>query len=77
MKYATIDETVWPVDDDGTAQWICRYGLPDDIVGLRFQLASVLASYAYLTDPTITQTTAIAALKRARRAAVLDSSDEV
>lgn len=62
-QYVTVDGTVWPVNV-GEIEWQLRYGH----VSQPLVAASVVNSYAYLTDPSISQATAIAALKRARKA---------
>jgi hypothetical protein len=68
MRWGKIDDTTWPVDDDGEMQWSLRYGNDDLLRGVRMSAASVVESYRYLTDPNLSQADAIRALKRARRA---------
>lgn len=68
--YVNLEGTVHPIDvpeDDGdSVQWILRYA-PDRFDRHLFA-ASILAAYAALLDPNITQGDAIAKLKRARKA---------
>jgi hypothetical protein len=72
VEYVGVDCTLWPVDhetdDEDATQWRLRYGNPTrtDYLGA----AAVMAAYAHLLDPNITQTDAINALKRARKASV-------
>lgn len=70
MRWIRVEDTTWPVDVDGTTQDALRYK-GDGWTALRLAAASVMSAYAYLTDPTLTQTDAIASLKRARKAAAL------
>lgn len=78
MKWATTEDTTWPCDIDGTLRWTLRYGTAEAVVTDRMAAAWVLDAYAHLTDPNISQASAIASLKRARRAAraILDSGNE-
>lgn len=66
--YERVDGTTWPVRT-GDVQWALRYGNDDALQANRLIAASIVASYAYLTNPSLTQADAIIALKRARRAA--------
>lgn len=72
MRWAKVDDTTWPIDDDDndeSVQWIMRYGTDYERKRVSLAAASVMAAYAALIDPTIPQTDAVAKLKRARRAA--------
>ena len=67
-RYGVVDGTTWPVHVGGI-EWKLRYApstltREDELVA-----ASVLHSYAFLTDPSRTQGEAIESLKRARKAA--------
>lgn len=61
-KYVTIEDTVWPVNLNESA-WLLRYGPHHD-----YHAASAVDAFCHLMSPGITQTDAIAALKRGRRA---------
>lgn len=67
--HGTCDDTAWPVDLFGDLSWVLRYGDPDTIIEKRLTVASFVSSYNYLVDPDLSQTDAIAALKRARKVA--------
>lgn len=69
MKWVRVDEVTVPVDDEGTVQWNLRYGTPEAREGQRMEAASVMAAYAHLASPGITQAVAIETLKRVRKAA--------
>ena len=73
VRFVVINNTTWPVpfssDDVDGPGWVQRYGTPERVVEQRMTVASVISAYTHLLDPNITQTDAIAALKRARRAA--------
>lgn len=67
--HGTCDDTAWPVDLIGDMSWVLRYGDPATIIEKRMTIASFVSSYNYLVDPNLSQTDAIAALKRARKVA--------
>lgn len=73
VRFVVVDDTTWPVpfssDDVDGPGWVQRYGTPERVVEQRMTVASIVTSYSYLIDPSLSQTDAIAALKRARRAA--------
>lgn len=75
MKWQNVEDTTWPCDEDGELQWALRYGNEESVMLRRMSAASIVHSYAYLTDPTLTQTSAIAALKRARTAVRLSTQE--
>jgi hypothetical protein len=64
VRFVRVEGTTWPVDV-GETEWQLRYA-PDAVRPLT--VAAIVAAYGYLIDPSITQATAIDALKRARRA---------
>lgn len=53
------------LDDSGSAEWVLRYGNPEEI---RFTVASVLSSYEYLLADGINMTEAMRRLRLLRRA---------
>jgi hypothetical protein len=63
VDYETVENTVWPVSR--SLEWVLRYA-PQDTPHLA--AASVVAAYAYLCNPNLTEVEAVAALGRARRA---------
>jgi hypothetical protein len=67
VRWESIEGTTWPADV-GELEWLLRYA-PEAVRPKT--AASVVAAYGYLTDPAITQTVAIAALKRARAAQIV------
>lgn len=73
-RYEVVENTCWPVnltstDDQDGLEWKLRYA-PDALTrGDQLVLASVVAAYAYLTDPNRTQEEARRSLRRARIAA--------
>lgn len=67
--HGTCDETAWPVDPISDLAWVLRYGHVDRIIEKRLTIATFVSSYNYLVDPSLSQTDAIAALKRARKIA--------
>lgn len=64
-RYVNVEGTTWPVDV-GEVEWSLRYSCPDDV---KLVAASVVAAYGHLTDPGISERAAVAALRRARKAA--------
>jgi hypothetical protein len=82
VRYVEIEDTLWPVDAcdwDGSAsaEWVLRYGTPEDRERQRLSVASVLSAYEYLTDPNRSMKDATASLRRARKAtleALLETS---
>ena len=73
VKWAQIEDTTWPVDietdDEAADQWRLRYNNGQVSREVMLSAASVMSAYGALVDPSITQTEAIAKLKRARAAA--------
>lgn len=59
---------VWGDDFDGP-EWVQRHGTPERVVEQRMSVASLIAAYSHMIDPTISQAEAVEKLKRARRAA--------
>lgn len=64
--YGHADGTTWPVPAD--TEWHLRYGVLASYREFRLHAASIVAAYAHLVDPDITEKDAIESLKRARRA---------
>lgn len=62
-----VDGTTWPVPVG--AEWLLRYGTPEQIVGWRMSLASIVSAYSALVDPTCSHADAVARLRRARAVA--------
>ena len=68
VRYGSVDDTTWPVNV-GDLGWKLRYA-PDTLTREdQLVLASVVASYCYLIDPTLTHGDATTSLRRARKAA--------
>jgi hypothetical protein len=69
-RYEQVDDTTWPVivpgDDEDGPEWILRHGSPDR--DDRLFLASIVAAYTALTDPSRPQYEAVHVLRRARQA---------
>jgi hypothetical protein len=64
IHYREVENTVWPVNVRGI-EWELRYGAKGNH---KLVAASVVAAYAALIDPTLSEKDAIAKLRRARRA---------
>ena len=67
-RYGTSDGTVWPVPwsddpDVNGPEWLMRYGPNKDVF-----VASIVAAYKHLVDPSLSQAEAVQSLRRARRA---------
>ena len=65
MGRGTFEGTTWPVDTDDV-QWKLRYARQHVTHDDMMFAASVMASYAHLTDPYVAEGDAAQALKRAR-----------
>lgn len=66
-RWQRVEDTMWPVPSD-SLDWVMRYGSVENKASAALCAASVIHAYSYLCDPALTQTQAIAALKRARTA---------
>lgn len=66
VAYVAVEGCACPVPDG--AEWTLRYGTTEAREAQRYSVASIVAAYAHLLDPNVTQTDALASLKRLRRA---------
>ena len=74
VMFIAVDDTQWPIpmwwceEVDGP-EWVQRHAADvDRVVEQRMRVASLIAAYSSLLDPNLSQTDAIAQLKRARKA---------
>jgi hypothetical protein len=66
VAYVAVEGCACPVPDG--AEWTLRYGTTDAREAQRYGVASIVAAYSHLLDPSVTQGDALGALKRLRRA---------